>query len=115
MSEAHILDLDELTVSEAAPQQMAATADPRLKEIGDAAVRHAFVREVNLAPAEWLTGIGFLTEIGKACRTMKPGHRDNETDFGTRRLDPFFRELSLGACFVRKLHCTADHDLQPGN
>jgi hypothetical protein len=56
-------------VTEAALPQMVATPDPRLKEIGDAAVRHlrAVVCEVNLTPAEWLTGIGFLTEIGKAC------------------------------------------------
>jgi hypothetical protein len=47
-------DLDEFTVTNAALQQMAATPDPRLKEIGDAAVRHlhVFVREVNLTPAE---------------------------------------------------------------
>ena len=41
-------DLDEFTVTEAALAQMANTADPRLKEIMDAAVRHlhAFAREV---------------------------------------------------------------------
>jgi hypothetical protein len=54
-----IQDLDEFTVTEAALAQMAATPDKRLKEIMDAAVRHlhAFGREVNLTPEEWLTGI----------------------------------------------------------
>jgi FlaA1/EpsC-like NDP-sugar epimerase len=50
MSETHIQDLDEFTVTEAALQQMAATPDPRLKEIGNAAVRQP--REVKLTPAE---------------------------------------------------------------
>jgi hydroxyquinol 1,2-dioxygenase len=119
-------DLDEFTVTEAALRQMAATPDPRLKEISDAAVRHlhAFVREVNLTPAEWLTGIGFLTEIGKACSTIRQEfillsdvlgvsavvnalHDKNARELGTQSslLGPFYREgapeLSLGACIVR--------------
>ncbi len=62
-------DLDEFTVTDAVLAQMAGTEDARLRKIMDAAVRHlhAFAREVNLTPAEWLTGIGFMTEIGKAC------------------------------------------------
>jgi len=62
-------DLDEFTVTEAAVAQMRATPEPRLREIMDAAVRHlhAFAREVNLTPDEWLAGIGFLTEVGHAC------------------------------------------------
>jgi hydroxyquinol 1,2-dioxygenase len=119
-------DLDEFTVTEAALRQMAATPDPRLKEIGDAAVRHlhAFVREVNLTPAEWLTGIGFLTEVGKACSAIRQEfillsdvlgvsavvnalHDKNAHELGTQGslLGPFYREgapeLSLGACIVR--------------
>jgi hydroxyquinol 1,2-dioxygenase len=62
-------DLDEFTVTDEALAQMAGTENPRLKEIGEAAVRHlhAFAREVNLTPAEWLTGIQFLTAVGQAC------------------------------------------------
>ena len=62
-------DLDENTVTDAVLTQMAGTTNPRLREIMAAAVRHlhAFAREVNLTPAEWLTGIGFMTEIGKTC------------------------------------------------
>ena len=66
-------DLDEFTVTDEALAQMAATPDARLREIMDAAVRHlhAFAREVNLTPAEWLTGIGFLTEVGQKCTPFR--------------------------------------------
>ena len=62
-------DLDEFTVTDEALAQMAGTENPRLKEIAEAAVRHlhAFAREVNLTPEEWLTGIQFLTAVGQAC------------------------------------------------
>ena len=44
-------DLDETTVTEAVLEQMATTADPRLREIMEAAVRHlhAFPPGVHLA------------------------------------------------------------------
>ena len=66
-------DLDEFTVTDEALAQMAATPDARLRQIMDAAVRHlhAFAREVNLTPAEWLTGIGFLTEVGQKCTPVR--------------------------------------------
>ena len=59
-----MIDLDELTVTDATLGQMAKTANPRLKQIKDAAVRHmhAFVRDVELTPEEWIDGSpGFLT------------------------------------------------------
>jgi protocatechuate 3,4-dioxygenase beta subunit len=66
-------DLNEFTVTEAALAQMAGTTNPRLKEIMDAAVRHlhAFAREVNLTPDEWLQGIAFLTEVGHMCTPVR--------------------------------------------
>ena len=66
-------DLDEFTATDAALAQMAGTPNPRLKEIIDAAVRHlhAFAREVNLTPEEWLAGIGYLTAVGKACTPVR--------------------------------------------
>jgi hydroxyquinol 1,2-dioxygenase len=56
-------------VTEAVLEQMAGTADARLKAIVGSAVRHlhAFAREVNLTPAEWLKAIEFLTRVGKTC------------------------------------------------
>ena len=57
------------TITDAVLEQMAATPDPRLKEIMTAAVKHlhAFARETNLTPAEWLAGIAFMTEVGRMC------------------------------------------------
>jgi len=64
-----MLRIDENTITDVALAQMAATPDPRLKEIMSALVRHlhAFAREVDLTPQEWLEGIKFLTSVGQAC------------------------------------------------
>ena len=124
-------DLDENTVTDAALAQMAATQDPRLKQIMDAAVRHlhAFAREVELTPAEWLTGIQFLTAVGKACTPIRQEfillsdtlgvsavvnalHDRKARELGSQSslLGPFFREgapeLQLGDCIVQ--HPTAE-------
>ena len=47
------------TITAAVLEQMATTPDKRLKEIMAAAVKHlhAFAREVDLKPAEWIKGI----------------------------------------------------------
>ena len=57
------------TITTATLAQMAGTPDPRFKKIMDAAVRHlhAFAREVNLTPGEWIKGIDFLTRTGQKC------------------------------------------------
>ena len=61
--------IDEHTITDAVIDQMSGTKNERLKEIMDAAVRHlhAFAREVNLTPDEWIQGIRFLTATGHAC------------------------------------------------
>src|SRR5580658_5927352 len=61
--------IDENTITDAALAQMSATANPRLKEIMSALVRHlhAFAREADLTPEEWLEGIKFLTAVGQTC------------------------------------------------
>lgn len=61
--------IDEHTITDAVIDQMSGTKDARLKEIMNAAVRHlhAFAREVNLTPDEWIQGVRFLTAIGHAC------------------------------------------------
>jgi len=119
-------DLDEFAVTEAAIAQMAATKDERLKEIMDAAVRHlhAFARDVNLTPEEWLTGIQFLTSVGQACTPVRQEfilladvlgfsalvnvlHDKKARALGTQSslLGPFYREgapeLPLGACLAK--------------
>ncbi len=106
-------DLDEFTVTDAALAQMANTPDPRLKQIMDAAVRHlhAFAREVDLTPAEWLTGIQFMTAVGQACTPIRQEfilladimglsavvnalHDKKARELGTQSslLGPFYRE-----------------------
>jgi len=65
--------IDEHTITDAVLHQMAATANPRLKQIMDAAVRHlhAFAREVDLTPEEWLEGVRFLTAVGQMCSPIR--------------------------------------------
>src|SRR5919205_3029445 len=57
------------TITDAVLDQMASTPDPRLKTIMASAVKHlhAFAREVNLTPAEWIKGIEFMTRVGQMC------------------------------------------------
>ena len=57
------------TITDAVLEQMAGTADPRLREVMDSAVRHlhAFARDVNLKPHEWIAAIEFLTGVGQKC------------------------------------------------
>ncbi|HVY17787.1 MAG TPA: dioxygenase [Rhodopila sp.] len=118
-------DLDEFTVTDEALEQMARTKNPRLKEIMDAAVRHlhAFARDVNLTPEEWLTGIQFLTQVGHACTPLRQEfillsdvlglsavvnalHDKKARELGSQSslLGPFYREgaplLPMGAQIV---------------
>jgi len=119
-------DLDENTVTDAALAQMASTADPRLRQIMDSAVRHlhAFARDVNLTPEEWMTGIQFLTTVGQACTPIRQEfillsdvlglsavvnalHDRAARERGTQSslLGPFYRDsapdLPLGASIIR--------------
>ena len=52
---------------------MSTTENPRLQQIMNAAVRHlhAFAREVDLTPDEWLEGIRFLTAVGQMCTPIR--------------------------------------------
>ncbi|HQT79240.1 MAG TPA: dioxygenase, partial [Rhodopila sp.] len=120
-------DLDEFTVTDEALSQMAGTPNARLKEITEAAVRHlhAFAREVNLTPEEWLNGIQFLTAVGKMCSPLRQEfillsdvlglsavvnalHDKKARELGSQSslLGPFYREgapeLPLGAQIVEK-------------
>jgi hydroxyquinol 1,2-dioxygenase len=56
-------------ITDAVLEQMATTADPRMKAVMACAVRHLhdFAREMNLTPAEWIKGIEFMTAVGKKC------------------------------------------------
>jgi hydroxyquinol 1,2-dioxygenase len=61
------------SVTDAVVEQMQGTADERLKTIIESAVRHlhAFAREVNLTPAEWLKAIEFFTRVGQTCTSTR--------------------------------------------
>jgi hydroxyquinol 1,2-dioxygenase len=122
-----MVDLDEFTVTDATLEQMANTANPRLKQIMDAAVRHmhAFVREVELTPAEWIQGLQFLTAVGQSCTPLRQEfillsdvlgvsavvnalHDRKAKELGSQSslLGPFYREGApeqpLGAQIVEK-------------
>jgi catechol 1,2-dioxygenase/hydroxyquinol 1,2-dioxygenase len=103
------------TITDAVLDQMATTADPRLKEIMASAVKHlhAFAREVNLTPGEWIKGIEFMTKVGKTCTPARQEfillsdtlglsalvnglHDKTAVEEGTHTslLGPFYREAS---------------------
>lgn len=122
-------DLDENTVTDAALAQMANTPDPRMKQVMEAAVRHlhAWAREVNLTPAEWIAGIKFFTEVGHACTPVRQEfillsdvlglsalvnalHDKTAVETGTQSslLGPFFRqdapEYALGETIIKRIN-----------
>jgi hydroxyquinol 1,2-dioxygenase len=96
----------------------------------DAAVRHlhAFAREVNLTPDEWLKGIAFLTAVGQACtpyrqefillsdviglsrliNVMHDAKGREAAGTETSLLGPFFREkapeIALGESLAKVAH-----------
>lgn len=111
-----------VSVTEAVLKQMDGTEDERLKTIVQSAIRHlhAFAREVNLTPAEWLKAIEFFTRVGKTCTATRQEfillsdvvglstlvntlHDATATEDATATslLGPFFREdappLAMGA------------------
>lgn len=61
--------INENSITEVALEQMSGTPDPRLRKVMEWLVRHlhAFAREADLTPEEWLEGIRFLTAVGQAC------------------------------------------------
>jgi protocatechuate 3,4-dioxygenase beta subunit len=65
--------VNENTITDAVLEQMSSTPDARLKQVMAALVRHlhAFAREVDLTPDEWLGGIRFLTEVGQKCTPFR--------------------------------------------
>jgi len=103
------------TITAAVLDQMATTPDPRIREVMASAVRHlhAFAKEVNLTPAEWIKGIAFMTAVGKVCTPARQEfillsdtlglsalvnglHDSTAMEEGTHTslLGPFYREAS---------------------
>jgi hydroxyquinol 1,2-dioxygenase len=117
--------IDENTITDAALDQMSSTPNPRLKEIMSSLVRHlhAFAREVDLTPEEWLEGIRFLTAVGQKCTAHRQEfillsdtlglsslvnalHDKRGTEFATKSslLGPFYRQdapmMELGSSIL---------------
>jgi hydroxyquinol 1,2-dioxygenase len=103
------------TITDAVIEQMATTPDPRMREIMASAVKHlhAFARDVNLTPGEWIKGIAFMTAVGKMCTAERQEfvllsdtlglsalvnglHDKTAIEEGTHTslLGPFYREAS---------------------
>jgi hydroxyquinol 1,2-dioxygenase len=66
-------NIDASTITPAVIARLAATEDPRLKQILTALVTHLhdFAREVSLTEDEWLQGIQFLTATGQKCNARR--------------------------------------------
>jgi catechol 1,2-dioxygenase/hydroxyquinol 1,2-dioxygenase len=113
--EERMRELTPETITDAVLDQMATTTDARMREVMASAVKHlhAFAREVNLTPAEWIRGIGFMTEVGKMCTPERQefillsdtlglsalvnglhDHTAIEEGTHTSLLGPFYRETS---------------------
>ncbi len=56
-------------ITEAVRESVAQAPDARMRQVGDALVRHlhGFIREVGPTQAEWQAGIDFLTRTGQQC------------------------------------------------
>ena len=110
-----MLAIDEKTITDAALAQMAGTRDPRLKQVMECLVQHlhAFAREIDLTPEEWIEGIKFLTAVGQMCTPYRQEfvllsdtlglsslvnslHDRRTTETGTKSslLGPFYRQDS---------------------
>jgi len=123
--------IDENTITDAALEQMSSTANPRLKQIMASLVRHlhAFTREVDLTPEEWLEGIRFLTAVGQKCTAHRQEfillsdtlgesalinalHDKRTTENATKSslLGPFYRQdapmMKLGDSIISKCEGT---------
>ena len=105
--------IDENTITDAALEQISTTENPRFKQIMEILIRHlhAFAREADLTPDEWLQGISFLTAVGQKCTPYRQEfillsdtlglsslinalHDKRATEDGTKSslLGPFYRQ-----------------------
>ncbi len=60
---------NENELTQAVLERLQGATDPRFAQIMRSLITHlhAFLREVDLKPDEWMAGIQFLTEVGQAC------------------------------------------------
>ena len=127
--------MQELTpenITQAVLDQMASTPNPRMKEIMASAVKHmhAFAKDVNLTPAEWIKGIAFMTAVGKICTPARQEfillsdtlglsalvnglHDETAMEEGTNTslLGPFYRETTPNLAAGSQIAKNADADM----
>lgn len=60
---------NENELTQAVLERLSGAADPRFAQVMRSLITHlhAFTREVDLKPEEWMNGIQFLTAVGQAC------------------------------------------------
>ena len=66
-------NLDEFTITDATLERVRNAENPRIRQIGEAVVRHlhALVREIEPTFEEWSWAIDFLTRTGKLCNEQR--------------------------------------------
>ncbi|MGA7480619.1 MAG: dioxygenase [Bradyrhizobium sp.] len=121
------------TITQAVLDQMASTPNSRLKQIMASAVKHlhAFAKDVNLTPAEWIKGIAFMTAVGKICTPARQEfillsdtlglsalvnglHDETAMEEGTNTslLGPFYRETTPHLAAGSQIAKHADPDTE---
>lgn len=62
-------EFDERSITQAVIERLSECDDPRFKRVMTSLITHLhdFIRDVKLTETEWLSAIGFLTAVGKAC------------------------------------------------
>ena len=60
---------NENELTQAVLERLSGATDPRFAQVMTSLINHlhAFIREVDLKPDEWMNGIQFLTAVGQAC------------------------------------------------
>ena len=127
--------IDENTITDATIEQMASTKDQRFKQIMEAAVKHlhAFAREVDLTPEEWIEGIKFLTATGQMCTEFRQefillsdtlglsslvnslhDRRATESSTKSSLLGPFYRQDSPTFQLGQSIATHSDNTKMPG-
>jgi hydroxyquinol 1,2-dioxygenase len=62
-------EFDQQSITQAVQARLADCDDPRFRRVMTSLITHLhdFVRDVQLTEAEWMTAIGFLTDVGRTC------------------------------------------------
>ena len=66
-------NLTEANLTDAVLARLSECDDPRLKQVMTSLIKHlhAFVREIEPTPQEWMAGIQFLTATGQKCDAVR--------------------------------------------